>query len=135
MYCKFCGKQIDDNSRFCKFCGKKLVETRKVNIAFTKPKIIEKFLASIKKLYEKYRLFFIEFMKDEVWYFDILCAAIIAMWISLFTLAILGWILMIFKIEDNDVAFSFGIILSIINCLILLNWFVNIYNKNHQSDS
>ncbi len=24
MYCKFCGKQIDDNSTFCNFCGKNL---------------------------------------------------------------------------------------------------------------
>ena len=39
MYCKYCGKQIDDNSQFCKFCGKKLVETKKVSIEFTKPNI------------------------------------------------------------------------------------------------
>lgn len=24
MYCKSCGKQIDDNSKFCRFCGQKL---------------------------------------------------------------------------------------------------------------
>lgn len=39
MYCKHCGKQIDDNSQFCKYCGKKLVETNKVSIEFTKPNI------------------------------------------------------------------------------------------------
>lgn len=22
MYCKHCGKEIDDNSTFCKYCGK-----------------------------------------------------------------------------------------------------------------
>ena len=22
MYCKHCGKEIDDNSSFCKYCGK-----------------------------------------------------------------------------------------------------------------
>lgn len=27
MYCKYCGKQIDDDSRFCNHCGKPLVET------------------------------------------------------------------------------------------------------------
>lgn len=26
MYCKHCGKQIDDNSKFCNLCGKSLVE-------------------------------------------------------------------------------------------------------------
>lgn len=39
MYCKYCGKQIDENSQYCKFCGKKLVETQKVSIEFTKPNI------------------------------------------------------------------------------------------------
>ncbi len=27
MFCKFCGEQIDDQSKFCPFCGKSLVET------------------------------------------------------------------------------------------------------------
>lgn len=27
MYCKFCGKQIDDNSVFCSFCGSRLIDT------------------------------------------------------------------------------------------------------------
>ena len=26
MYCKYCGKQIDDDSAFCKYCGKSLVK-------------------------------------------------------------------------------------------------------------
>ena len=29
MYCRFCGKQIDDDSVFCVHCGKKLTETNK----------------------------------------------------------------------------------------------------------
>lgn len=29
MYCKYCGKEIDDNSNFCRFCGKETVETKK----------------------------------------------------------------------------------------------------------
>lgn len=24
MYCRFCGKKIEDDSRFCKYCGKNL---------------------------------------------------------------------------------------------------------------
>ena len=24
MYCKYCGKEIDDNSKFCQYCGKSL---------------------------------------------------------------------------------------------------------------
>ena len=39
MYCKHCGKEIDDNSTFCQHCGKKLVETKKVVIEFTKPNL------------------------------------------------------------------------------------------------
>lgn len=27
MYCKFCGKQIDDNAQFCQHCGKKLKQS------------------------------------------------------------------------------------------------------------
>lgn len=26
MYCRFCGKEIEGDSRFCKFCGKKLTD-------------------------------------------------------------------------------------------------------------
>ena len=28
MYCRFCGKEIEDNSIYCKCCGKKLVEEK-----------------------------------------------------------------------------------------------------------
>ena len=55
MYCKHCGKQIDDNSQFCKFCGKKLVETQNINIEFTKPKVIENIQSYFRKLLNKYR--------------------------------------------------------------------------------
>ncbi len=27
MFCKYCGKQIDDNSTFCNFCGKNLTSS------------------------------------------------------------------------------------------------------------
>lgn len=30
MYCKHCGKEISDDSRFCNHCGKALEETKKV---------------------------------------------------------------------------------------------------------
>lgn len=26
MFCKYCGKEIDDNSKFCEMCGKELTE-------------------------------------------------------------------------------------------------------------
>lgn len=26
MFCKNCGKEIDDNSKFCQYCGAKIVE-------------------------------------------------------------------------------------------------------------
>lgn len=28
MYCKFCGKKIDDDALFCKHCGKQLDEKK-----------------------------------------------------------------------------------------------------------
>lgn len=30
MYCKYCGKKINDNSNFCKFCGIKLGDNKKI---------------------------------------------------------------------------------------------------------
>ena len=42
MYCKHCGKQIDDNSSFCKYCGKQLKESKKIVIEFNNPNISEK---------------------------------------------------------------------------------------------
>ena len=39
MYCKFCGKEIDNDSTFCKHCGKALVVKQKVVIEFNKPNI------------------------------------------------------------------------------------------------
>ena len=41
MYCKHCGREIDDNSEFCKYCGKQLVDKKKIIVEFTKPKSIE----------------------------------------------------------------------------------------------
>ena len=35
MYCKYCGKQIDDDSVYCRYCGKKVVENKET--AETKP--------------------------------------------------------------------------------------------------
>lgn len=37
MYCKHCGKQIDDNSTFCNHCGKQLVEKKKSPLNLTSP--------------------------------------------------------------------------------------------------
>ncbi len=31
MFCKYCGKEILEESKFCRFCGKKLVEETVVN--------------------------------------------------------------------------------------------------------
>lgn len=27
MYCKYCGKKIDDDSLFCQYCGRRIVST------------------------------------------------------------------------------------------------------------
>ena len=35
MYCKYCGKQIDDDSVYCRYCGKKVGED--IEVAETKP--------------------------------------------------------------------------------------------------
>ncbi len=135
MYCKYCGNQIDDNSKFCKFCGKKLVETQKVNIEFTKPIIIENILVYIKKQYEKYRLFFKLLMKDEMLIFYPLLAFIFIVWITFLTFAIIGGILTLLHISTSSIPDSYGIILVIIITIILFNWFVNYYVKHEQSKS
>ena len=53
MYCKYCGKQIDDNSQYCKFCGKKLVETHNYVIDFSNLNLIESIKTKSNKLYSK----------------------------------------------------------------------------------
>ena len=38
MYCKYCGNEIEDNSKFCKNCGKNLIEDKpKENTEQKKP--------------------------------------------------------------------------------------------------
>lgn len=62
MYCKHCGKQIDDNSQFCKFCGKQLTETKNVVIEFSMPNAINTISHAIEKkqsfprIYNKFRI-------------------------------------------------------------------------------
>lgn len=40
MYCKYCGIQIDDNSRYCPQCGKKLNEDTETNTVRSKKEIL-----------------------------------------------------------------------------------------------
>lgn len=40
MYCKYCGTQIDDNSRYCPQCGKKLNEDTETNTVRSKKEIL-----------------------------------------------------------------------------------------------
>ncbi len=47
MYCKYCGKSINDDSKFCKFCGNKLVipetdKNLKSNLEIKNPSAIVK---------------------------------------------------------------------------------------------
>lgn len=58
MYCKHCGKPIDDNSQFCKFCGKKLVNSQKIVVEFSKPFFLDKMVAFGKKIYTRYIIVF-----------------------------------------------------------------------------
>lgn len=36
MYCKVCGKKIEDNSKFCQFCGAEMSNTSKDEKIFEK---------------------------------------------------------------------------------------------------
>ena len=132
MYCKHCGKIIDNNSTFCKYCGKKLEEKHKVNFVFTKPKIIRSIETYLKKQYEKYRLFFKLLKKDEMWIFYPLVAIIFIVWITVLTLAIMGGILSLLSIKDNDVPLYYGIFIVVIITFFLFNWFVNFYIKHQR---
>lgn len=31
MFCKYCGKEIDDNTKYCSFCGKQIEETNRLS--------------------------------------------------------------------------------------------------------
>ena len=133
MYCKHCGKEIDDNSKFCKYCGKQLVDKKKIIVEFTKPKSIENSQTYLKRLGNKYSLFYkILKEKDDVWAI-VLVGIVAIVWIFFLTFGIIGGLLSLFSINLNDVPESYGVIIGLIITLILLNWFVNFYIKHEQS--
>ena len=44
MYCKYCGKQIEEDSLYCKYCGGNLNEVKKVQeMSISKVKLLERF--------------------------------------------------------------------------------------------
>ena len=133
MFCKHCGREIDDNSEFCKYCGKQLVDKKKIIVEFTKPKSIENSQTYLKRLGNKYSLFYkILKEKDDVWAI-VLVGIVAIVWIFFLTFGIIGGLLSLLSINSNDVPESYGVIIGLIITLILLNWFVNFYIKHEQS--
>ena len=133
MYCKHCGREIDDNSEFCKYCGKQLVDKKKIIVEFTKPKSIENSQTYLKRLGNKYSLFYkLLKEKDDVWAI-VLVGIVAIVWIFFLTFGIIGGLLSLLSINSNDVPESYGVIIGLIITLILLNWFVNFYIKHEQS--
>ena len=133
MYCKHCGREIDDNSSFCKYCGKQLVDKKKIIVEFTKPKSIDNSQTYLKRLGNKYSLFYkILKEKDDVWAI-VLVGIVAIVWIFFLTFGIIGGLLSLLSINSNDVPESYGVIIGLIITLILLNWFVNFYIKDEQS--
>ena len=133
MYCKHCGREIDDNSEFCKYCGKQLVDKKKIIVEFTKPKSIDNSQTYLKRLGNKYSLFYkILKEKDDVWAI-VLVGIVAIVWIFFLTFGIIGGLLSLLSINSNDVPESYGVIIGLIITLILLNWFVNFYIKHEQS--
>ncbi len=133
MYCKHCGREIDDNSEFCKYCGKQLVDKKKIIVEFTKPKSIENSQTYLKRLGNKYSLFYkILKEKDDVWAI-VLVGIVAIVWIFFLTFGIIGGLLSLLSVNSNDVPESYGVIIGLIITLILLNWFVNFYIKHEQS--
>lgn len=55
MFCKFCGKEIDDNSIFCKYCGKKLNDSELYRNNKNGKTLIQRFLA-LEKCWQIYIL-------------------------------------------------------------------------------
>jgi uncharacterized membrane protein YvbJ len=92
MYCKHCGKRIDNNSIFCKYCGKQLVHKQKISIEFHKP--------NIKRLKESISRKKDSIIKDSSQYYKnfiksdlpntIGCLLAIICWILLFCYGVLG---------------------------------------------
>ena len=133
MYCKHCGREIDDNSSFCKYCGKQLVDKKKIIVEFTKPKSIDNSQTYLKRLGNKYSLFYkILKEKDDVWAI-VLVGIVAIVWIFFLTFGIIGGLLSLLSINSNDVPESYGVIIGLIITLILLNWLVNFYIKHEQS--
>ena len=133
MYCKHCGKEIADDSSFCKYCGKQLVDKKKIIVEFTKLKSIENSQTYLKRLGNKYSLFYkILKEKDDVWAI-VLVGIVAIVWIFFLTFGIIGGLLSLLSINSNDVPESYGVIIGLIITLILLNWFVNFYIKHEQS--
>ena len=134
MFCKHCGKEIDDNSEFCKYCGKQLVDKQKIVVEFNKPKAIDDAKTYLEKLCEKYRLFFNLIKKnDELWFFPFI-AIVCIVWLFFITAGVLGFIMNICSINSKDIPFYYCTILVIIEFSLLLNWFVNYYNKKEHNN-
>lgn len=65
MYCKYCGKQIDDNSKFCKYCGKQLAESQRIIVEFKKPNI-DKIKINSSDIYSHFISFFKRSKKEFI---------------------------------------------------------------------
>ena len=66
MYCKFCGKQIEDDSLFCKFCGKK-VSSRSISNPSSK---MINILDGFKALSKSYQVSIILY---SIWFLGWIC--------------------------------------------------------------
>lgn len=54
MFCKYCGKIIDDDSRFCRFCGEDISSSNSLLYSTEKTHIANKSIRNDKRLIEKW---------------------------------------------------------------------------------
>ena len=69
MYCKYCGKQIAEDSFFCKYCGEKVSDGERTNPSQSKVSIKEKFAT----LPQKYQIAIISYI---IWFLVWVCVLI-----------------------------------------------------------
>jgi hypothetical protein len=75
MYCKFCGKEIADNSKFCQYCGKS-VGKRTINYVG----LIKSFYDSHKKATTVVLILFVCVSIGWIWYSNISSVKIVGEW-------------------------------------------------------
>lgn len=110
MYCRYCGKQIEDDSLYCKFCGR--------NIGLDEVKHDYKFES---RFIECIRYFKSQPISTQIW-------------IAIYVVYLLLWICAIVEDSDEDVIIGFIIYAFVIPfALVSIYYFWTVYKRHKQT--